>query len=163
MKIDSFFLKSFTKKVTLRISVVQEALIIVFTQYSTSSSPFLLHNCISTLPGGYCGCRSYTPPLRAPSSARLVGAVQQGELSQLLLSDLVIVVLRETKYSMSQKQGHLSSDCNRCSQQQQMSPHQNYLDTHGKHMAALSVEYSMKSVFFWLCSGTKWKSHEKSS
>ena len=53
---------------------------------------------IGFLPGGYCGCRSRTPPLHAPPSARLVGAVQQGELSQLLLSDLVVVVLRETKY-----------------------------------------------------------------
>lgn len=109
----------------------------------------------STLPRGYCGRRSCTPSWRTPPSARLVGAVQQGELSQLLLSDLVVVVLRETKYSMSQKQGHLSSDCNRCSQQQQMSSDQNDLDTHRKHMASLSVEYSMKNVFFWLCLDTK--------
>lgn len=53
---------------------------------------------IGFLPSGYCGCRSRTPPLHAPSSARLIWAVQQGELSQLLLSDLVVVVLRETKY-----------------------------------------------------------------
>lgn len=53
---------------------------------------------IGFLPGGYCGCRSRAPPLHAPPSARLIWAVQQGELSQLLLSDLVVVVLRETKY-----------------------------------------------------------------
>lgn len=53
---------------------------------------FLPHGC-----GGGGGGRPCAPPLRAPPSARLLGAVEQGELPQLLLSDLVVVVLWEQR------------------------------------------------------------------
>lgn len=54
---------------------------------------FLPHGC----GGGGGGGRPCAPPLRAPPSARLLGAVEQGELPQLFLSDLVVVVLWEQR------------------------------------------------------------------
>lgn len=118
---------------------------------------FLPHGCGGG-GGSGGGSRPCAPPLRAPPSARLLGAVEQGELPQLLLSDLVVVVLREQrtaclthihkgeKKNEKGKHGHLSFDGNRCSRQQQMSSNSNYLDAHRKHMLLPSVEYPMKNV-----------------